>query len=133
MTQAKTQAEPEPYGAWVDELGPLDEQYEQAKSWIERREALRKRLREYCAENPAGTTIVLAGEKYVAAVGECANETVIKLSAVYKLLGKAKFLKHCGFTVKALKSLTTEAERAGMTWMERTGARPIKTRALDSR
>jgi phage host-nuclease inhibitor protein Gam len=95
----------------LNELGALDAKLAPHREALKREESLRKQVRTWCEADkvPAGQSKAYDSGRYVATLGPRATERRIGcLAAVYKTLGKARFVRACSMTLKALEAEVPE-------------------------
>jgi hypothetical protein len=115
------------YAAVIDEAGRLDAEL----AAVEPKRARLKLLKEIIAARAGNLqpeeSPFYDGEEFSALVSAIENETAISdMEAVFRMLGKPKFLDLCSMTLKNLREHLTTAQFAIVTKKARTGSRSVK-------
>ena len=113
---------------WIDELGALEEDLAPHQAKIKRIPELRNLISTHSGLQ-ADQTGIVHGREYTAMVGARKFESVIDIVKVFAKVGKAKFLRACSITQKAMADVLEipEAERDALVTKEQTGPRDVKT------
>lgn len=112
----------------VDELGLLARKLKAVKADMARFEAIKKIIRGWAEDDNihAAEAQEYEGRKYIATASAQAFERAITgMEAVYEVLGRTDFLKHCGFTLGKLDVLVPDAAERGILNKTQTGSRTI--------
>lgn len=120
----------------IDELGPLEEKYEAAKPWLDRRDALRdvvrgggpKKLVGWAESDkkPVAAAVQYDGARYQVQLSECANQgTIPGILNIFKRVGQLWFIQHAKISLTDLREKIPSADEEGLIVTEQTGPRKI--------
>lgn len=87
----------------VDEIGDLEKELNPLKPKTKRLNNLRTDLRLWYELKPAAESFSAEGTRYVAEVGECADENSVDIAALFRLIGPKRFLAIASVTLAAAK------------------------------
>lgn len=110
----------------VDEFGRLD----LSIPWedVRRHEALRKKIVDWYENSSPGSGFTADGLTHRVLVGpRSMKRRISSMVKVFQLLGRAKFLKACSFTMEALEGLLSGDEVAELVTEEQTGGRRLES------
>jgi hypothetical protein len=111
--------------AVVDEYGKLAAELAPWKPKQSRLDELAKIIRDWYADADAETPHTLTGELYQATVTAKGMQTIIDMGAVWRALGRTKFIAAVSVTLKALEAVMPASTLATVTAKTRTGSRSL--------
>jgi hypothetical protein len=115
----------------IDEYGELERRYVENRSWLNRREDLRKKIESHYANEAADESFSAAGNVWQLVVGPRANKrTIVAMPKLFNRLGPKEFLGYCTFPLTTLDRLAVDT--AGIVQEKRTGNRTIAAVPLES-
>ena len=113
--------------ALIDEYGDLAQKIEAFKPTKDRQEQLRGQIQSWYDAHPADKPFIEEGLRYSLEISEKANKrTIVKMTALFKILGQRMFLKLCGFALKDVDENIPVTRHREFLVEEQTGSRKLK-------
>jgi hypothetical protein len=114
------------FGTLADELGALVKEMAPYAQKLSRIEDLKKALRAGCTAKPTEEWTV-AGKRFIAVLGACANARTVNLPSLVKLIGAKAFAMFAICTLGELEENVPPATVAAVVTSGATGSRSLKT------
>lgn len=108
----------------IDEFGELERRYIESRTWLNRREDLRKKIESRYANEAPDESFTAIGNVYQIVLGPRANRRiVVAMPKLFKLLGPKEFLSICTIPLNELDRRGIEMD--GIVKEQRIGNRTI--------